>query len=629
MKEDKIRELEGKIKYHKTLYYQGNPEISDLRYDKYEKELRKLDPKNKILKEIYSTKIGSKKIRHSKKMLSLDKTYELSDLEKWIKGIPVVSTYKIDGVSCSLIYINGKLDIAKTRGDGKVGEDITDKIIWVDIPSRVEDYKDFEVRGELFCYEKNFCKLSETMEKIGLEKPSSPRNIVSGLISRKDEKHLCGFITFKAFDLISDEIPIKKELDKYDILKSMKFDIPEYKYHSKIESIEKLVKEGEQFLSKGEYDIDGIVFTYNSLEYHNELGETTHHPRYKIAFKYKGETAESKILNIEWNVSRNGILTPVGIINPINLSGAKISRVTLHNYGIVKQQGFRKNDMIKIIRSGEVIPKFLEVTKKSKENAFHIPDRCPSCKKKIRIIDIRLICNNKKCVERVKKSVLNFIQKTGMKNLNEKRIDALIDANIVNNVEDIFNLTKDKLFKIDKIKEKTANNILEGIDNIRKIDFATFLSAFGIKGLGLSKCEKIVHSGYNNISKLKLLTSEKLSKIEGFASKSSEDVVQSLKLNIKIIEKLAKEEFKFTTLLSKNTLYNKNFCITGKLSVNRSDIEKIIKNNGGKIVSSVSHKTDYLLANSKIDSSKYKKAIELKITVINEENLMKLISKKK
>ena len=359
-----ITKLENMIKHHKALYYQGTPEISDVEYDAIENQLKKIDPQNPVLSLVGAEVTGNNKVKHDSKMLSLGKTYKLDELLKWVGNKEVVSLYKLDGVSCSLIYENGHLVMGKTRGDGKFGENITNKVRWMKgVPQKITIKERIEVRGEMYCDESSFFHLSEEMTKAGLEKPTSQRNIVAGLVGRKENLELCKHLNLCCFDLIG--IECSRETDKYEILKREQFEVPEFSSPKKEDDFQKILDDVKSFMSHGEYLIDGIVFIYNEIKLHNELGETAHHPRYKMAFKFQGATKITKINDITWQVSRNGYLTPVGEIEPTELSGAMISRVTLHNYGMVNQYQLKAGDEIEIIRSGEVIPKFLTVVKSS------------------------------------------------------------------------------------------------------------------------------------------------------------------------------------------------------------------------------------------------------------------------
>ena len=347
---DRIKQLETKILLHKNLYYQGKPEISDFEYDSLEDELRRLNPSSPVLEMVGGEVFGDEKVEHAKKMLSLNKTYKVEDLIRWKGENEIVSTFKIDGSSCSLVYRGGKISKAKTRGDGRVGENITKKILFIPhVPVSVNEKIDFEVRGEIFCTEENFIKLSEIMQERGLEKPSSQRNIVAGLLGRKENIDLCQYLSFQAFELLSENMNLTLETQKYNRLIKLGFETPEYFVNKTESEIKDRLEETKEFMTNGNYLIDGLVFSFNDLSLHESLGETAHHPRYKMAFKFQGDIKQTILNEIKWQVSRNGILTPVGNIVPVELSGAKVSRVTLHNYGIVKQNKLKKGDTIEIV----------------------------------------------------------------------------------------------------------------------------------------------------------------------------------------------------------------------------------------------------------------------------------------
>lgn len=623
---NRIKVLEDLILKHKALYYQGRPEITDAEFDRLEDELKKLDPQNAALSVVGTTSSASDKIKHDKKMLSLEKTYVLDDLLSWKGHEDILSTMKLDGISCSIVFDNGKLTLAKTRGDGTYGENIMAKVMWIkSIPKLITPKNKIEIRGELFCDEESFFHLSSEMTSMGLDKPTSQRNIVAGLMGRKDNLEFCRYIKFMAFDYISDE-PIKFEEEKFDKLLKFGFTIPEIEVHKSTSTIEKTIEKAREFMSEGHYQVDGLVFTYNKMSLHEELGETSHHPRYKIAFKFQGESKTTVLKEIIWSVSRNGILTPVGDIEPVELSGAMISRVTLHNYGLVLQNNLKSGDTIEIIRSGEVIPKFLSVVKSSK-NEFQIPSVCPSCGKKVEIEDIRIYCRNDLCPGKNKEVILNFIQKIGIEDLSGKRLEELMNAKMVSTIGDIYRLTSEDLMKIDKVKDKLSTKLIESIAKTKNADLIIFLSALGISGGAFSKCEKVVRAGYDSIKKIKNLTLENLMSIESFAEKSATEFLSSLQEKHALIDELVDVGFEFSVEETRETaLTGKKICITGALTEKRPVIEDRIREGGGIVVSSVSKNTDVLVTNeTDPTSSKFKKALELKIKIITEAELQKLL----
>lgn len=625
---NRVTELENLIIKHKSLYYSGRPEISDTDYDKLEGELKKLDPSNPVLNIVGAKVENTDKVQHQTKMLSLDKTYSETDLEKWVFEHPSIGMQKIDGVSCSLIYEEGRLVQAKTRGDGSYGEDITNKVLWLPcVPKKIAITDSIEVRGEIFCTEESFFELAEEMEQLKLDKPTSLRNIVAGLLGRKDHIYLSKHLSFLAFELLG--IPgIQKESDKFKHLIKNEFNTPDVTHIKNKKDLKAIIEDAQNFMSEGDYQIDGIVFVYDDIELQNGLGETSHHPRYKMAYKFQGETKNTIIEEIIWSVSRNGVLTPVASIVPTELSGAMISRVTLHNYGMVKVHELKKGDEIEIVRSGEVIPKFLRVIKPSKTK-FEVPAKCPDCKTNVVEEDIRLFCPNDKCPTKVKEGILHYIQKIGIDDLSSKRLEEMIRVGLVSEISDLYKLKVNDFLSLDKVKEKLATKFFENIEKSKSVDLPTFLSALGISGGGYNKCEKIVQNGFDTLEKILNLNQEKLMEVDSFAEKSSEEFIKSLATKKPLIKNLSKLGFDFKELnISENPIKGKKICITGSLSMKRSEKEKQLRELGAVIVSSVTKNTDFLLTNDKESgSSKNKKANQLSIPIVSEEDLDRLLSK--
>lgn len=628
MKTNRIQELEKLILHHKERYYQGHAEISDEAYDKLENELKKLDPENPVLLLVgFKQSESANKVEHQKKMLSLDKTYDEENLKKWIGKEDVISVFKIDGSSCSLIYENGHLVTAKTRGDGQLGENITKKAIFIpDIPKSIPGKKNYEVRGEVYCIEKNFFVLSEEMQKMGLEAPTSQRNIVAGLLGRKENIQLCRHLSFQAFDIISDE-KFEKEQQKLETLKECGFITPDFILHKGSKELNNRISEAKDFMGAGDYLIDGLVFVYNDLKLHRELGETSHHPRYKIAFKFAGETKVARINEIEWGVSRNGTLTPVALIEPTELSGAMIGRVTLHNFGMVNNFKLKAGDKIEIIRSGEVIPKFLGVVEKAK-GEFTYPENCPSCSSPLKIEDTWLFCDNDICPSKIKEEILNYVHKAGVDDVSDKRLEEMISKGLVEKIPDLYRLKVEDFLLLEKVKDKLANKMFENIQKTKELSLAQFISAIGVEGVSLTKSEKIISHGFNTLEKIQNLTLEKMLEIESFAEKSSLAIISSLKKKKALIDELISVGVKVKAdeiSSGEGPLKGLKFCITGELGQPRPQIEKLIKQNGG-VIAGVSKNLSYLVTNEEeSSSSKFVKAKSLGIPVISETQLLKMI----
>lgn len=626
---EKILRLEAAIIKHKALYYQGRPEITDAEYDQIEDELKKLDPNNPTLNIVGTSELSSEKMKHEKKMLSLEKTYSTEELLKWKGDEDILSTHKLDGVSCSLVYVGGELAYAKTRGDGVFGEKITEKVVWIsELPKNISIKDKIEVRGELYCDEGQFYKLSQEMLQLGLERPTSQRNIVAGLIGRKDHLELCRYLRFMAFDYIFHKNVFNKESEKFVGLKNLGFQVPCYVVCNSNEFVLEAISSAQKFMNEGEYQIDGIVFTYDNIKLHDELGETSHHPRYKIAFKFQGESKKTKINEIIWSVSRNGILTPVAEVEPVEVSGAKIGRVTLHNFGVVAANQLKVGDEIEIIRSGEVIPKFLSVVKDG-GGKFEIPRTCPSCESEVVIKDIRIFCTNQNCPGRNLELILNFVQKVGIEDLSLKRLEELAKKGLINKISDLYRLKREDFLKMEKVKEKLAEKFIKSIENSKNVDLVTFMAALGLTGGAYNKCEKIIHAGFNTIEKLMNMTEKDLVCVDSFAEKSAKDLIESLADKKSLINELIVLGFQFRNSMNikQTKITGKRICITGALTEKRSVVEDLIRRSGGIVVSSVSKNTDLLVTNENDPTStKYKKAVELKIETITEGDLYTLVA---
>lgn len=627
-----IQEIEDAIIKHKNLYYQGKAKISDEEYDQLENELEKLDPNSPVLSMVGSAPQQSKKIQHDKKMLSLEKTYDMEKLKQWVGSAEVVTMFKYDGSACSLVYEEGLLSVAKTRGDGEWGEDIKRKVIFIkDIPKRAQYLKKFEVRGEIYCTEDNFLELSKEMKKIGLEQPSSLRNIVAGILGRKDHVELARFLSFAAFDILTSE---KKPSvsDKIMWLEKLKFATPEYRVCKSWENIQREIANVQRFFSEGEFLVDGLVITYNDTALEDELGTTSHHPKNKIAFKFIGESKVTKIESIEWSISRNGRCTPVGLVSPIELSGALVSRVTLHHWGLVEAFQLKRGDEIEIVRSGEVIPKFIRVVKSSNEKFSGIK-KCPSCESALVTDKHWLLCKNPKCEEKNEQELLYFIKSIGIEEISQMRLKEMISKNLIkidHGFADMFSLTVKDFLTLDKVKDKLANKFYEHIQKCKTVSLSNFIVALGIEGLAETKVQKIIDSGCYSLEDFSALKKEDLIKIDGFAERTAEAIVDGLKLKREMIRDLLSAGVRIVSAkpqkFESHKLKDKKLCITGTLSRPRDEILELIKNNAGIVQGTVNKDTNYLITNETDgSSSKFIKAKKLNVAVISEEQFYKML----
>lgn len=627
---DRVAWLAGEVLRHKNLYYAGRPEIADLDFDRLEDELRLLSPDHPVLAVVGAINVESAnpKVTHAVPMLSLDKTYDIKDLQSWADGHEVLGTLKVDGTSMSLVYLGGKLALAKTRGNGREGEDVTAKLRWVaDAIPEIPGAGDFEIRGELYCSESNFTRLSAEMVRLGLERPTSPRNIVAGILGRKAHGELARFFNFFAFDALGIG-GFQSEMDKVQWLTTKGYRMPEPRLLKSAHDVATYLDHVKGLMEADEVGCDGAVFSYNDLRLHEELGATNHHPRYKISFKWQGETARSKIVRIDWATSRLGIVTPVAVIEPVELSGATITNITLHNAAHVRGYNLKCGDVIELVRSGEVIPKFLSVVNAAVGSA-EIPSVCPSCGRRLIDDDVRVKCTAvTHCPAQQSGAILNWIRAVNIEDLSDKRLQQMMESGMVKSIPDLYRLTPNMLLTLPSTKEKMAAKLFENIQKTKNLPLAMFLNGLGIEGAGQTTWEKLLEV-FPTLQRLRAAAASEIEAIDGFAEKSAHQIVQGLARTSNLIDELLAVEVtpRAPEIDSDGILAGKIFVITGALSQPRKDIETLIKKAGGRIGSSVSKTTSVLITNeTDSTSSKMQKAKSLGVEIWSEEDLKRQMS---
>ncbi len=637
-KKPEVRELSQQILLAKHLYYKGSPEITDAAYDALEAKLKKLDPDHPVLSMVgfdadaAGGEEGSSKIEHVKPMLSLRKTYKLAELLSWVDGKDILATPKLDGNSLSLVYEQGQLVQAKTRGDGTRGEDVLAKVVFVpNIPKTLPAKLDLEVRGELICSISQFSKLQTHMQNLGFEVPANPRNTVAGILGRKSHGDLAVYFDFFAFDCLGSSVEenalFSTETQKMDWLAKY-FLAPSFEKLSSPEKIETYLTKTQEILATSEWSMDGAVFSYDDLSVHGELGETSHHPRYKMVFKWQGESADTVIKSIDWRTSRAGILTPVAIVEPVDLSGAKISNVTLHNFAFAKNVNAAAGDTIKIVRSGEVIPKYLETVTKG-ESVFVSPSVCSTCGSGLELRDeVRIYCGNAtSCPAQIIGGILHWIVQVGIDDLSEKRLEQLLEAKLVKNPADLYRLKVEDLLQLPQTKEKLATKLVENIEQSKKsITLVSFLSGLGIAGGGKTSWKKITQD-YCSLNSVRSISADQLAGLDGFAEKSAETLLDGLSAKKQWIDDLLSAgvvppDAASSAGAGAGSLSGKSLVITGTLSAPRKQIEQAIEAAGGKASKAVSKNTFALVCNDpESSSSKAKKARSLNIPIWSESDL--------
>ncbi len=631
----RVAELADEILKHKELYYKGKPGISDAAYDKLEDELSAASPDHPVLQVVGSGATSdTTKVKHRHPMLSLNKTYDTAELAKWAKGEITVGTVKVDGVSISLVYQDGRLKLAKTRGNGIVGEDATAKVRWIaDAMPTIAAAGEVEIRGEIYCTESQFIKLGAHMERLGLDRPTSPRNIVAGLLGRKTHGELTRYFNLFAFSVLEehDSLAFKTETDQMAWLARQGFRLPFPKTLESEEDVLGYLDYVKELIQTDEVLIDGAVFSYDVLARQRALGNTSHHPRYKMSFKWQGETAESVVQRVHWDTSRLGIVTPVAVIEPVFLSGAEITNVTLHNAAHVQAFNLKAGDRIELVRSGEVIPKFLQVVK-AVNGAYEWPAKCPVCKTKLVFDEVRLKCpNTADCPAQQAGAILNWIRMAEIDELSDKRLAPLMDEGLVKSAADLYRLTVEDFFKIPQTKEKMATKLLQNIRKSKTLPLARFLAGLGIEGAGLTTWEKLLEE-FPTLKAVRAVTADAIVEVEGFADKTAAQIVGGLEARAALIDDLLAAGVKPAgpeAVADRNgPLSGKILVITGALSRPRAEVEKAIKAAGGKMGSSVS-KTTFAVVTDDPDSgsSKMQKAKELAVKIWSEKDLWRALGK--
>jgi len=634
---EQILNLAEQILAHKKLYYAGKPAISDASYDKIEDQLRKISPQHPVLSFVGTEVTAeSDKVTHAEPMLSLQKTYDVNDLYRWAEGQEVTGTLKVDGVSMSLVYEKGKLVMAKTRGNGFVGENVTGKIRWVsNVMPSIPCEGRIEIRGEIYCTEDSFIRLTESMLQLGLDRPVSPRNIVAGQLGRKSHSDLVRFFQFFAFSVVDYEnvLNLKTETEAFKSLQEWGFDLPQPRILTSAAEIDEYLSDVKKVMEADDIPVDGAVFSYNKLGVQQELGNTAHHPRYKMSFKWQGVTAESVIKDFTWATSRLGIVTPVAVIEPVTLSGAQITNITLHNAAHVQAFNLKVGDRIEIVRSGEVIPKFLQVISPG-TGTYIWPKTCPSCGSELEFDDVRLKCHNvSSCPAQLSGVILNWIRCAEIEDLSEKRLIPLVEKGRVKTMADLYRLKLDDFYLIPQTKEKMATKLFANIQKSRKLPLAAFLNGLGIEGVGLTSWEKLLEV-FPTLDVLFKATPEDIVEVEGFAEKTANHIVQGLRSRKFLIDDLLAAGVDPIVYESGSDgdgdkpLTGKSLVLTGAFSLPRSEVEKAIKSAGGKTASAVS-KTTYVVVTDDpaSTSSKMKKARDLGVLIWSEEDLWKVIGR--
>ena len=647
----RIKELIKIIRHHNELYYnQDSPEIEDFEYDALMRELKSIEAEypELITPDSPTQKVGGVALRlffpveHAVKMESLQDVFSFEELKSFGEKIDTSKTTfsvepKIDGLSVSLEYENGKFVRGSTRGDGTVGEDITANALQIkSIPKEIE-YKDFlEVRGEVYMPRKSFYELVERQELMGETPAKNPRNAAAGSLRQKNSA-----ITAKRnLDIFVFNIQriegksFNSHIESLDFLKNLGFSVlPSYKACADIEDAINEVERIGNLRGTLPYDIDGAVIKVDNLRYREDLGSTAKYPKWAVAYKYPPEEKATVLREIEINVGRTGALTPTAVFDPIELAGTTVSRAVLHNEDFINSKQIGIGDTIIVRKAGEIIPEVLGVKEHSSNyTPFKMPTVCPSCHAPVTREDGEAVirCTNAECPAQLLRHLIHFTSRDAMdiEGLGPAVLEQLLDAGLIFDIIDLYTLDAEKVSNLDRIGEKSTANMLSAIEASKQNDLSKLIFAFGIRHIG-AKAAKLISERFLNIDNILLASAEDFALIEGigdilaqsafefFSLRETREMIEKLKnlgLNMRSLKKTVDMRFE-----------GKTFVLTGTLpTYTRGAAAEIIESFGGKVSSSVSKKTDYVLAGEEA-GSKLDKANALGVKVIDEAEFKTMI----
>lgn len=642
--------------YNYSYYVMDDPVVDDYEYDMLMQELKKLEAKypELTLENSPTKRVGGyalntfEKVTHTVQMASLQDVFSFEAVKDFIDKCQEELTDplfivepKIDGLSVSLEYHDGKMTVGSTRGDGFVGEDVTSNLKTIkNIPAKLKkDVPFIEVRGEVYMPRESFFELVEKQE-LNDEKPfKNPRNAAAGSLRQKDPKiaakRKLDIFIFNVQQGGDESISGHKE--SLDYLKSLGFKvIHSYVPCSSFEEVKKeIINIGERRVEYP-FDIDGVVIKVNDFSQRTLMGSTAKYPKWAVAYKFPPEEKETVLRNIEVNVGRTGAITPVAVFDEILLAGTSVSRAVLHNQQFISDRDIRIGDTIVVRKAGEIIPEVLRSNAHAADSKpYFLPENCPVCgTKAVRIDDeSALRCPNTLCPAQTLKNIIHFASKGAMNidGLGDAIVTLLVENKYISSVADIYDLTPEKLMTLEGFKEKSANNLINAIEASKKNEMDRIIFGLGIRNIG-SRAAAILCEKFNTIEELMNAEFEDINSIDGFGEVMSRNVYETLREEHmkKLIASLIEKGLNFTykSSVKGDTFAGKTFVLTGTLpTLKRDEAKKIIEELGGKASSSVSKKTDFVVAGEDA-GSKLTKAEELGIKVISEADLLDMAGKK-
>lgn len=652
-KRERLKELVAVLNEASKVYYQRDTEImSNLEYDKLYDELMALERETGIvLANSPTVHVGYEvlseleKQPHQSPMLSLDKTKEVSALVSWLGEHEGVLSWKLDGLTVVLTYDNGELVNAVTRGNGEIGEVITNNAkTFVNIPRTIPYKKRLVLRGEAVIKYSDFNRMNEEITNIE-DKYKNPRNLCSGSVRQlNNEITAKRNVHFYAFALVEDVLDSKQIAEygfdntmagRFAWLKAQGFDVVEY-FIVKRDTLEAHVMDFAARIPDNDIPSDGLVLSYNDIAYGKSLGRTAKFPRDSIAFKWADELAETTLIEVEWSPSRTGLINPVAIFEPVELEGTTVTRASLHNVSILRTLGLGIGDKITVYKANMIIPQVAENLTRS--NDLELPVVCPACGKETTLKDVNgvqsLYCMNPECSAKQIKGFSHFVSRNALNidGLSDATLEKFIAHGFLKSLPDIFHLKqhREEIVTMEGFGEKSYDNLMDSIENARRVSVAKFIYSLGIGGIGLANAKVIAAHFNQDFEAIASADVEELIAIDGIGevlASTFHDFFRNVE-RMQIVRRLLEEiVFEKDEVSGNLTLEGKTFVITGSVEhfVNRSELKDYIEKLGGRVTGSVSKNTDYLINNDTTSgSSKNKKANELGIPILSEQDFLKL-----
>lgn len=662
-----IERLREKIRHHEYLYHVADdPEISDAEFDKLMNRLKKVEaehpelvtPDSPTQRVGGAPREGFQAVRHRTPMISLDNAFsfeELANFDRRVREltgrekIEYVTEHKFDGLSMSLIYEKGALARAVTRGDGTTGEDVTPNVrtirsipLWIDTArlKKAGIPNSFEVRGEAIMTRKAFDAMNEQQDALGLKRYANPRNAAAGSVRVLDpnitRSRNLGFFAY--YLLVDGRAPKKRHSEVLEILSDLRFKVSEdWELRKGIEKVEEYINRWDSQREKLGFDIDGIVVKVNEIGLQNELGFTSKAPRWAIAYKYQAHQETTLLKQIEVSVGRTGVLTPFAVFEPVQIGGVTVVKSTLHNMDEIARLGVHAGDTVLVERAGEVIPHVLKVVKHgTEEKEFKMPEKCPVCGMRVHRTEgeVAYRCVNVSCPARRRESFLHFAGRHAMNidGLGEKVVDQFLEKQMVKDFADLYKLELEEVAALERMGEKSAQNLLDEIGASKKNSLARLIYAIGIPFVG-ERTAQLLSEHFGSMDKVATASAEELVEVGEVGPKIAEGVREffSESANRKLIERLRSVGVNMKEAqreLKDSRFAGMTFVFTGTLERrSREDAEALVASHGGKAGSSVSKKTNYVVVGAD-PGSKYDKAKSLGVPILDEAQFDKLISAK-